>query len=170
LANLKTKKQNMRTKINWNNYSKSTIAIAMDESLSPKQFPSEWHEFILVPQSNDVGGGFWTLLGQCSDHSQMLINQKYQPTFHGHWNRSLFVRPHIEEYVASQLHKRIHAGQWDDAIIEAVNLWLKYGHEITSERVRKIRKRMERAAAQYRSDDDDREEYVSSGDDDERIA
>lgn len=125
--------------IDWSNYSKSAVAIAMD---APISCSGEWHEFILVPERCEEGYGFWTLLGISSDcEDELTINKRFEPKFKGSWKKSLHVRPEIEKEVSDKLKINLPACEWDDSIIECVNDWLNHDIKMSIKHLQSIRQR-----------------------------
>lgn len=158
------------SKIDWSNYSKSTVAIAMNESVAPSQFPCKWHEFILVPHSNDSSVGFWTLLGVGEHHPQMLINPKFEPKLKCNWKKSLYVRPEIQKEVKNRLNLDLPANKWDEAIIDCVNSWLQYDIKMSVSRLNSTRKRLKTILEDDNvKDDKGKEEYYSDEESEQRI-
>lgn len=159
-------------KINWSNYSKSTVAVAMDNSVAPSQFPRQWHEFILIPQSNgaiDDGCGFWTLLGESAEvHSQLIINPKYQPVYTGSWKKSLHIRPEIEQEIFNQLKVVYPANEWDEAMIDCVNGWLQYNQKTSMKDLQSTRNRLADVDKQWHKRREKEEVFICA-EDEERI-
>lgn len=158
-------------KIDWSNYSKSTVAIAMDEAVGarPSRVAGDWHEFIYVPHPNDVSYGFWTLLGKCCDHhNQLQISKRFVPDFKGSWKRSLCVRPEIEQEVISKLNINLPSSEWDEPLIDCINDWLRLGIEMSVKRLQSHRRDLKEAAKYYRRSGSSRTDEYDGGDE-ERI-
>lgn len=123
--------------IDWSNYSKSTAAVALDITFNDEGFKTKWKEHNNIPY---VCYTFWA-----GDESKE-IKPKYVPNFKGNWKKSLFIRPEIESQARELLKLSGECHTWDKAVVETINDWIKYGTEMSVNRLEACKRRLKDAA------------------------
>jgi len=153
--------------IDWSNYSKSTVAVALDITFGEDDFKTKWMEHNEIPH---VCFTFWSGGGH---NETKEIKPQYAPIFKGDWKKSLCIRPEIEERARQLLKLTGECHTWDMAVIDTINSWIEFGHEMTVNRLKACRKRLTdtaiRGALEANRRKNEPEKYTCAKDE-ERIA